>query len=546
MGAFFMLRHSEWRRCQKLIAQNCLTNSKNPRSHVFGVYPTHQKKAKGAEIWDMEGNRYLDYICGLGTNILGYGHEKVGRALAEQAFYGVSPSLASPVENDVAEQLKTFFPRMRKFKFLKTGTEACMAAIRIARAWQGVTHDNSSLHEMWAKEAFSRLSSEEFRNWQTYQSMQGLCEGLSPNAEGSGNQEIGATALRENPEREGNRAEAFSETAGKDKRPWPGQDLYYGPEGKRPWSDQSAAVQELWRAENQRASSRLQQAAGRDLALREMSRQGTSRYLILSDGYHGHSDPFISMTAPAAGVPFHDGILQLTGNEDLIPVAAAVIVEPVITDWSDKRVEYLLNLQEKCKQYGTVLIFDEVITGFRFLRGSVHEAFNLDPDLVVIGKAMANGMPLTAVMSSNEKMMDNPDYFVSSTYAGDQMSLRACKETVRILKSDPDFMPDNVWTQGNEFLEQFNDIQPNLLSIRGYPTRGAFHGDYLTKALFFQEMCLSGVLFCNSWFFNGPLSHFTKEVINLSRAVLTKISTGSVQLKGELPQSPFAMKVRKE
>lgn len=403
-----MMKFDNWRRAQNLIAQGALTNSKHPRSHVYGVYPTHIKSAKGVTLTDHANNKYVDFICGLGTNILGYGHERVARAMAEQSYHGISPSFPHTLELDAAESLKGLFPRMRKFKFLKTGTEACMAAVRMARAHTG-------------------------------------------------------------------------------------------------------------------------------------------RDKILSEGYHGWSDPFVSLTPPASGVPPHSSIRALTDINQVTEEIAAVIIEPVITDWGDQRLEWLQMLQLRCKETGTLLIFDEVITGFRFLRSSVHQAFSLDPDLVCIGKAIANGMPLACVMGKDKAIMDNPNYFVSSTYAGDCMSLRACIETSKILKTDFFYDHESVWNLGIHFLERFNTVSPNLLRIEGYPTRGVFKArDELTLALFFQEMCLAGVLFCRSWFFNAMLAPYTDEIINLSRGILTKISTGSVQLKGELPQSPFSMKVREK
>lgn len=394
------------RRAQDCIAQGYLTNSKRPQSHVKNVYPTHIARGHGCYLWDHQGRRYFDFICGLGTNLLGYGNDRIAAAISSRLYEGYCHSFATHHEIECAEKLKELFPFVDAVKFLKSGSEACSAAVRIARA-------------------------------------------------------------------------------------------------------------------------------------------ATGRKLVLSDGYHGWHDDFVSLTDPAVGVPraapYTRAIAKLVDAELAISEAAAVMVEPVITDWSDERRAWLDRLRALCTKHGTLLIFDEVITGLRFPRFSVAAYWNITPDLIVLGKALGGGMPLAAV-GGRYSVMNAAEYFVSSTYAGETLSLVAAKTAMGLLQSKYDL--NLLWEKGQAFLDQFNALAPGTIWIEGYPTRGTFKGDPLTRALFFQEMCEAGVLFGPSWFFSFPLADEADGVLQSCRDVLTRIAHGQVTLRGELPQSPFAEKVR--
>jgi glutamate-1-semialdehyde 2,1-aminomutase len=389
------------RRAQDCIAQAALTNSKRPESHVKGVYPTHLKRGQGAKVWDHQGKQYLDFICGLGTSLLGYAHDRVNQAIANQMPHGASLSLGTHVELEAAEKLKEMMPFVEAVKFLKTGSEACSAAIRIARAFTG-------------------------------------------------------------------------------------------------------------------------------------------RNVVLSEAYHGWHDAFVSLTPPATGVPPHPEMRPFSW--DGIEGAAAVIIEPIITDMGQDRIAWLHRLREACTMAGTLLIFDEVITGFRFPGFSVSRYFNITPDLICLGKAIANGMPLAAVGGKYAVMNTQPEYFVSSSYAGETLSLAAGIETMRLLQTK--YSVDHLWERGREFLTGFNALWPEKIWIEGYPSRGAFKGDDMTKALFFQEACLAGLLFGPSFFLSFPMLDELPGVLQVCRDILTRIRLGQVTLKGEMPQSPFAQKVR--
>lgn len=386
---------SIWERYQKSIAQGCLTNSKHPRSHVNGIYPKVFKHVLGNRLVDECGVGYIDYICGLGSNFTG----------ERYSFEGLSPSFPTELEIRAAEKVKDFFPFIEKLKFLKTGTEACAAAIRIARAHTG-------------------------------------------------------------------------------------------------------------------------------------------RERVLSEGYHGWSDDFVALTEPAAGVPRpRSWIEKFTENALVMPLlenVAAVIVEPVITDWSKERANWLRELRQKCTAAGAVLIFDEVITGLRFKSHSVAKHFGIYPDIICLGKALGGGYPLS-IVGGKAEIMDNPHYFVSSTFAGEHAALNGWLATAQFLKRHK---VEELWEDGQQFIDRFNEC-PFSVKIQGYPTRGVFTGEQMQKALFFQEAAKSGILFGPSWFFNFKHAPETDSTIGICSDIANRIARGEVKFEGEMPASPFAERVRK-
>ena len=118
-----------------MIAQGAFTNSKRPDQNVDNC-PKHLVRGKGCFVWDVDGNKYLDYIGSLGANLLGYCHPKVDEAIRKQLEKGCTHSLPTTLECEVAELIIEKFPFIEKMKFFKTGSEACSAAVRIARAYQ--------------------------------------------------------------------------------------------------------------------------------------------------------------------------------------------------------------------------------------------------------------------------------------------------------------------------------------------------------------------------------------------------------------------------
>lgn len=435
-------------RAENCIAQGALTNSKHWSSHVEGIYPTHIKASTGAYVIDANNKKYLDFICGLGTNLIGYGHPLVESEVDLHKFEGKSPSLPTFLEVQTAEQLKQMFPWIHRFKFLNSGSEACNAAIKIARAHHKVRCTDNHLREMIGRE----------------------CR--------FGDHDVSHLDF----------------------------------------------VKSMWRRELATGTSQI-------------------RSLVLTDAYHGWGDSFVSLTPPGSGVSPHFDILPLKGNEELIPIAALVILEPVITDDSLENLEYLKFLRKTTEDYGTLLCFDEVITGVRFKQHSVAKAYNLRPDLICLGKGLAGGYAISAVGGSKDVM--DSDYFVSSTYAGEVSALAACKATAKLLRENPNYNIDRLWEVGAKFQIDFNAMSEDLgFRLVGYGTRGSFEGDPLTLALFFQEACKAGFLFGKSWFISFAHIAHVKHCLFAMRDIFLRMKTQKLKLEGQLPRSPFAQKVR--
>lgn len=112
--------------------------SKRPDQFSLGVWPGYFQKAKGVEVWDLDGNRYIDMsIGGIGANVLGYADPDVDSAVLEAIKNGVSSSLNCPEEVQLAQELCRLHPWAEKARFSRAGGEAMVIAVRIARAHTG-------------------------------------------------------------------------------------------------------------------------------------------------------------------------------------------------------------------------------------------------------------------------------------------------------------------------------------------------------------------------------------------------------------------------
>jgi glutamate-1-semialdehyde aminotransferase len=128
------------RRAEFSIPLGSQTFSKSRTQYPVGISPLYASKAKGAHIWDVDGNKYIDYVSALACVTLGYGDAGIQRAIKNQLSSGISMSLPGKLESIVAEKLIEMIPSAEKVRFGKNGTDATSAAIRLARAYTGKDH----------------------------------------------------------------------------------------------------------------------------------------------------------------------------------------------------------------------------------------------------------------------------------------------------------------------------------------------------------------------------------------------------------------------
>lgn len=124
-------------RAEKIIPAGTQTLAKGPGQYVRGVAPIYLQRGKGARVWDVDGNEFLDFNMAIGPISLGYGYEKVDAAIRKQLDDGITFSLMHPLELEVAELITSVIPNAESVRFSKTGADATSCAVRLARAFTG-------------------------------------------------------------------------------------------------------------------------------------------------------------------------------------------------------------------------------------------------------------------------------------------------------------------------------------------------------------------------------------------------------------------------
>jgi glutamate-1-semialdehyde 2,1-aminomutase len=290
---------------------------------AVGGTPLVIDHALGTRLYDVDGREYLDYVCSWGALILGHAHPDVVAAVSDQAGRGTSYGMTSPLEVELGENITRAVPSVEMVRFVSSGTEAAMSAVRLARA--------------------------------------------------------------------------FTE---------------------------------------------------RDLVIK------------FEGCYHGHSDGFLSEAgsglatlgiAACPGVP--EAFARLTLNtpyNDLAGVEslfrqhagkiAAIIVEPVPANMGvvEPVPGFLQGLREVTKREGALLIFDEVITGFRMAYGGAQSVYNIDPDLTVMGKIIGGGLPVAAYGGKRhimERVAPLGPVYQAGTLSGNPLAMRAGLATLPKLQA---------------------------------------------------------------------------------------------------------------
>ena len=283
-------------------------------------------RGRGAEIEDLEGRRYIDYVCGMGAVILGHADPRVTEAIVGAVRDGLVFAGAHPLEADVAERISAAVPSAEVVRCTSSGSEAVHAAVRIARAatgrWPVVRFDGH--YHGWLDTIYTADRSEP--------------EGpVAPAKPGSGGQPPAAVA-----------------------------DLLV-----LPWNDVEAVR-------------------------------------VAADRYRGRVAAVI--------------LEPILCNTGVIPPSPGLL--DAIRDW--------------CRRDGAVLIFDEVITGFRVALGGAQSMLGVTPDLTVFGKAVANGSPVSAVGGRRDLMdvLATGGVLHGGTYNGNPPAMAAARATLDALAAD--------------------------------------------------------------------------------------------------------------
>jgi glutamate-1-semialdehyde 2,1-aminomutase len=269
-----------------------------------------------------------------------------------------------------------------------------------------------------------------------------------------------------------------------------------------------------------------------------LARAFTGRNKVLCCGYHGWHDWYISVTDRNSGIPKFVQSLTYTFNyndiqslkDSLDSDTACVILEPFVFEQPGRH--FLQELKELCTANGTLLIFDEMWTGFRIATGGAQEYFGVLADLACFSKAVANGMPISVLTGRKDVMkLLEKDVFFYTTFGGETLSLAAAKASIEILIENN--VPEYLAMQGNKLKEAYNKIAGTLLmdytKCTGYDCRTmiVFDGskcgcDSLEmKSLVQQELIKRGILW--SGFHNMSFSHSDEDIeytINAYREVL--------------------------
>lgn len=244
-----------------------------------------------------------------------------------------------------------------------------------------------------------------------------------------------------------------------------------------------------------------------------LARAYTKRDHVLVGGYHGWQDWYIGSTTRDLGVP--EVVKELTHKftyNDIDSLhalfnkypgqVAAVILEPQYGNGPEDN--FLEKVKELTHQHGAVLIFDEIVTGFRMAKGGAQEYYGVTPDLTTIGKGMGNGYPISAVVGKAEIMRLMEEIFFSFTFGGETLSLAATLATLEKLECEP--VLETIAMQGKKLREGVEGLiakhqLEDVISIGGYDAQTYLiindHKkitQWEIKTLLLQELYSNGVL----------------------------------------------------
>jgi glutamate-1-semialdehyde aminotransferase len=305
--------------------------ARKPVDFIEGEYPIFLESGKGCRLIDVDGNEFIDFLCGYGPIILGYREEEVDEAVYRQIREkGFCFTLTQKYQNLLARKLTELVPCSELSIFLKTGSDATTASIRIARAY-------------------------------------------------------------------------------------------------------------------------------------------TNKLKVMRCGYHGWHDWCVEMKG---GIPakFFEDVFEFQYNNleqlaDLMAKhgdqTAAIIMTPFghpnHQEMQVPKPGFLEGVREIADRYGAVLVYDEIRTGFRLSMGGAQKLYGVTPDLSVLGKAIANGYPISVVTGKKDVMMAAADkLFISSTFFPNSDAFVAALKTIEILERDS--VLENIWQKGEMFMKKIRSL----------------------------------------------------------------------------------------
>ena len=294
-----------------------------------------------------------------------------------------------------------------------------------------------------------------------------------------------------------------------------------------------------------------------------VARAYTGRNKVLCCGYHGWHDWYIAVTDRNKGIPQAIQNLTFTFNyNDIQSVidsidedTACVVLEPYV--FEEPKDNFLQKLRDVCTKNGTLLVFDEMWSGFRIAVGGAQEYFGIKADLACFSKAVANGMPLSILTGKKEFMsVLEKDVFFFNTFGGEALSLAAAKATINEMIEKN--VPAQLAKQGNKLKVGYNkiaaDLGMNYTKCSGFDCRTIITYDSSAgnplemKSLVQQEMIKRGILW--GGFHNMSFSHTDEDIeytLKTYREVLPilKKAVDENNVKGYLRGEPVEPVFRK-
>ena len=305
-----------------------------------------------------------------------------------------------------------------------------------------------------------------------------------------------------------------------------------------------------------------------------IARAVTGRDHIAFCGYHGWHDWFIATTDLNSGIPkFNEELAHSFGFNDLDSLeriftehpgeVACVIMEPLTilepAPMPDAKNTFLHEVQKLAHHHGALLIFDEVITGFRFAVGGAQELVGVTPDLAAFAKGISNGVPLSAITGKKEYLWVLEKTFFSFTYGGDCLGLAAAKACIPKVR-DHD-VPGHLWHVGQVLKDGVNRLAADhrvddFLSCDGYPCRSVIaidgkgtYDNLELKSYIQQELMRCGVLWAAyhalSFAHGDDDIRLTLEAYDIAFERLRKLLKSSRPIRNAIEGEPLKPVFRK-